>query len=638
MHRLALPLLLLLAGCATIEAQHGDPRDYYVERRADAISNLHLSLQSVQVLQVVGLDTKQCEAAPLDCDAKVATATQLTPEQAIGTRAELNWLAAYQRDEPDEAANREQAFALAGAYLDTAQLAYAWLFLLDRPFAARAFEDRQGQIRDIYNFATQRAVNLLFHHTSNAERGAPMEVGHWHIEREITPLNAARRAGIEELVAASTLRFKGLRNTYRRDGFGAELVAVAAPQPDTRQRFSEIPYFATTVIIRFPGGATLDEALADKRARFAVYDPTETDSVELAGRSIPLAGHFTAPYGLWLARSDFDREALRTLLSGGQSQRAHIFMMQPYDPDKLTVVMIHGLASSPAAWLNLTNEVLGDEDLRRHYQIWQVSYPTNLPIPVNLYQIRSALDETLRSVDPSNCATATHEIVVVGHSMGGVIARLLVSKSSDTIWKIVQRADTSDDAEQDRLLHEQLDRYLSFDSEPAIGRAVFMASPHRGSPEASGWLGRIGGWFVSLPGDFIEQSGAILRETSRLLKPEFAEAASHGLTSVYTLSDKDPFLQAAATLPPTNSVPFHSIIGRESPEGAQEDSTDGFVPYRSAHLEGAESELVLASDHSVQERAQAILELRRILKLHETMLRGPRLAQTCTAPPESAAQ
>ena len=43
---------------------------------------------------------------------------------------------------------------------------------------------------------------------------------------------------------------------------------------------------------------------------------------------------------------------------------------------------------------------------------------------------------------------------------------------------------------------------------------------------------------------------------------------------------------------------------------------DGVVPYTSAHIEGALSELVITSDHSAQEKHEAIVEMRRILTLH----------------------
>ena len=96
----------------------------------------------------------------------------------------------------------------------------------------------------------------------------------------------------------------------------------------------------------------------------------------------------------------------------------HVYLLQPFDPDRRIVVMLHGLASSPEAWINVANEVLGDEELRRNYQIWQVYYPTNLPLAVNNQAIREAIEQTLANFDPQGTAKASHDMVLVGHSMG----------------------------------------------------------------------------------------------------------------------------------------------------------------------------------------------------------------------------
>ena len=66
-------------------------------------------------------------------------------------------------------------------------------------------------------------------------------------------------------------------------------------------------------------------------------------------------------------------------------------------------------------------------------------------------------------------------------------------------------------------------------------------------------------------------------------------------------------------------VRFHSIIGNNN-EKDLEASSDGFVPYWSSHLEGAESELVIASGHKISNRPEAIEELMRILHLHSDVL------------------
>ncbi|NEL80606.1 MAG: alpha/beta fold hydrolase, partial [Xanthomonas perforans] len=107
--------------------------------------------------------------------------------------------------------------------------------------------------------------------------------------------------------------------------------------------------------------------------------------------------------------------------------RPHLYLMQPYDPNRRVLLMLHGLASSPEAWVNVANEVMGDEALRQRYQIWQVYYPTNAPVAVNRAEIQALVERSLQHFDPSGTAIASHDMVLIGHSMGGVIGRLLVS-------------------------------------------------------------------------------------------------------------------------------------------------------------------------------------------------------------------
>src|SRR5690606_2862968 len=138
--------------------------------------------------------------------------------------------------------------------------------------------------------------------------------------------------------------------------------------------------------------------------------------------------------GLWLARSGFARQSLRTLFGREQGiTRPHLYLMQPFDPDRRILLLVHGLASSPEAWVNVANEVMGDEALRREFQIWQVYYPTNMPLALNQAAIRSIFTDTLQHFDPQGTARASHDTVVIGHSMGGVLARLLVSSSGDRL-------------------------------------------------------------------------------------------------------------------------------------------------------------------------------------------------------------
>lgn len=617
-HSLLLALLaaLLLPGCAAVSVSSISPKDYLAERRGDVLTTGRLSTTAQEVLRVIGID--DCRERQDACRQTLAQAAGITEEQRLSALSEL-WL------EVALAAGRAPAAPVPArqdpvldAWLEAARHAWAYLFFTDRRPGERAFEDRQTQVRDYYNYAVEQTVTRLFQ-AHWRERAAVarsagttgLDLGDWHLSSRIEGFMLAHNVPLpEELVTASSLRFSGLRNTYRRDGFGAPLVAVMPPPADAAPvPYAEMPYPSITALLVFEG-RTLQEVLHTRRVDIRLYDPYRTQQIDLAGVQAPLAANFTAGYGLWLARSGFAKQALRTLfgLSDGIVQ-PQVQLMQPYDPGRGIVVMLHGLASSPEAWVNVANEVLGDETLRQHYQIWQVYYPTNAPLVLNRHAIEQALAQTLAHFDPQGMAPASRNMVLIGHSMGGVLARLLVSDSGRAIWSVLpdelKSRETADPA-----LQRELGAYLEFHPMPQVTRAIFIAAPHRGTSFAENRLSRRIANLVTLPLAMLDQVG----DLTRLVPSGIGKEPLRIPNSIDNLSDLDPFVRAAAQLPVSPRVRYHSIIGRERPEDALLQSSDGVVPYASAHLDGALSEKVITSRHSVQETPQAILEIRRILR------------------------
>src|SRR5262249_17219154 len=150
------------------------------------------------------------------------------------------------------------------------------------------------------------------------------------------PLHAT---GLEAIVLASALKFEGLRNTYRRGGFGAGLVGVWHVPPDAGP-FVRLPHHPPTGLLRF-ACRTDPDVLTSFHARIDIFDPYARRTARVQGADVALAGNFTSPYGLWLARSRFRAQALRTLFGRSSPlKRTEVLMMQPYDPQRLTVVLI----------------------------------------------------------------------------------------------------------------------------------------------------------------------------------------------------------------------------------------------------------------------------------------------------------
>jgi triacylglycerol esterase/lipase EstA (alpha/beta hydrolase family) len=620
-------LVWLLAGCAGVTVSSVSPTEYLAQRRGDVLTTGRLSDAARDVLRIAGIE--DCRERPVPCRAQVEIFVGLSDEQRLSVLAEL-WLeaalAADKAGEPED--------VVMDAWLQSARHAYAYLFFTKRRPGERAFEDRQTQVRDYYNYATQQTITRLFRRAryllpqpSTSTDISAMPIKGWQLRVDAGEFRLPGGATQpDEVVAAASLRFTGLRNTYRRDGFGAELVAVAPkPAPVTPPpAYEEMRYPAVTVLMGF-SGKTLAQVLATREVQLHLYDPNHSAQVQLAGETIPLAANFTAGYGLWLARSGFATQSLRTLFGLAEGiVRPSIQLMQPYDPKRRTIVMLHGLASSPEAWINVANEVLGDEVLRRNYQIWQVYYPSNAPLPLNLKAIRDALQQTLDHVDPLGTAPASHDMVLIGHSMGGVLARLLVSSSGENLLsalpELTRFARPWSQARREELL-ARIEPYLEFEPMPQMGSAIFIAAPHRGTPFAGNRLARRIANLITLPVSLLEQVGDISGLLSRLPNEGSSLGVDRIPNSIDNLRDTDPFVRAAARLPIAPHVRYHSIIGQTDPAAPLALSSDGIVPYSSAHLQGAVSERVVPSSHSVQEHPLAILEVRRILR--EQLERDP---------------
>ncbi|MFM9923762.1 alpha/beta hydrolase [Variovorax sp. H27-G14] len=647
----SLPALLcaamLLTGCAGVKVGSISPADYLAQRRGDVLTTGKLSTSAQEVLRVIGSDAELCGKNGPACRQALAESPGLDDEQRLSALSEV-WLqvalAADKGGNTAEPLSSTAATTAIEAWLETARHAYAYLFFTTRKPRDRAFEDRQTQVRDYYNYAVQQAITGLYRtyqRSGPSEQARPQQpevpqVGGWHIGSDVTALRLPVNAALpDELIPAASLTFSGLRNTYRRDGFGAELVAAASKRtyeeptapaltPDSSLSdagnkrpppppYRETPFPALTALLLFDGH-TLDEILHTRSVRIAAYDPYRTATVQLAGQEVPLAANFTSGYGLWLARSDFALQALRSLLGSADGlTQPRIYLMQPYDPDRRTIVMLHGLASSPEAWINVANEVLGDETLRRHYQVWQVYYPTNAPLPLNNLAIRQALEQTLAHFDPTGKAAASNHITLIGHSMGGVLSRLMVSSSEDRLWEALLDNYPMQGAQQQRI-EAKLSPYLRFEPLPQVSDAIFIAAPHRGTPFANNRVSRWVANLITLPVTMLGQLSDISRELIRIAPGKQENGPLRIPNSIDNLSDRDPFVRLSSGLPMNPRVRFHSIIGNDTPGLAQALSSDGIVPYESAHLDGAASELVIASPHSVQENPLAILEIRRILR------------------------
>jgi len=610
---LAACVLLASSGCAMVTVKQVASSDSLVNKRADVLNTGKLSPASRETLSAAGLDESQCEKDFLVCRSTLLMTDDLNVEQRLSTLSEL-WVKAALALTPKKHAAGEPPMSDAAldAWLEAARYGYAYLFFSGRSPSDRAFEDRQTQVRDYYNYAAEKAAVVLFARARAAALAGedytrPMSAGSWtlaanyqqlalkSIPSQLVPVVAADGPKAEPAVDDDDAA-RGRR--HRHD--------------DGVPEFSEMSSINVTALLRFEGDS-LDDVMRTRRVELDAYSPEATERITLHGEQVPLAGNFTAAYGLWLAQSGFATQSLRTLfgLSEGIGE-PHIYLMQPWDPNRRIIFMLHGLASSPEAWVNLANEIMGDPELRRQFQVWQVYYPTNAPIALNRYEIATAFNDTLKHFDPNGSTRASKDMVYIGHSMGGVLARLLVSDSGDVLWNdLLANYDLK--GERLKRVQSKLGPLLHFKAQPEVERAIFIAAPHQGTDIAGNKVGRLIGRLVRLPLTILGKFEDVFLALAQAEQQVDGTAKPKIPNSIDNLKASDPFVKAAAQLPIEPGLKYHSIIAQRKPELPLEKSDDGLVPYWSAHLPGAQSEKVIISGHSVQESPQAVLEVRRIL-------------------------
>ncbi|MCC8364639.1 alpha/beta hydrolase [Lysobacter sp. A6] len=399
--------------------------------------------------------------------------------------------------------------------------------------------------------------------------------------------------------------FDGQR--HGREGFGVP-VAVLASRSATSSMDRLTPQ--SGAFRNLTAWIEPDAAHVDATPRLVLADPLKLDNISIGARRFSLASDTSAAYAWAMEISKLERVGIWGLLGGKQiERRSGLYLLEDYDPRKRPLIMIHGLGSNPLIWARLTNAIWDDEDIRARYQVWHVLHQTDAPLLAARLRIQCFLDDAWRTLDPAGNHRAHSGTVLIGHSMGGVVARLLCVESGVVPWNaaFLVPPEVLDASAEDLDVIKQV---FFFTPYPGVSRAIFLAAPHRGSPEAATMLGRMTGDFVGRRAIEVQAMRRIAHANSSALRPEMREVLEQGwVNSIITLQSEQPVRRATETLMPPAGIPYHTIAavlpGR---------TTDGVVPLDSAMIPGATSSLVVESGHQLHESPQAIAEVLRILR------------------------
>ncbi|WP_294033582.1 alpha/beta hydrolase [uncultured Moraxella sp.] len=467
-----------------------------------------------------------------------------------------------------------------------------------------------------------------------------------HIENHpdfLGKIAQSREATFSEMISAYDTRLAKLDISSRRSGLGVSFVGSfhdrytvnitdklgnhtdkPVPSPNNPQydaRIHQLGHMLVTALI-LPKGDNIDEVLNSHDFYAYQFDPRQHKSIEVLGKQYPLSANFSAGYALWLSENQLKQLSILNMLAKKDSiALPQLFMLEPYDPNQKVVIMLHGLASSPATWVNLTNTLLSDPELNERYQVWQIAYSTNLPILENRYQIAKLIEHSFASVDPTGDDVASHNAILIGHSMGGVISRLMVS--DDKLMPKLQQLESKDQ----RKLYNQmsyaqkqaLEQRFTLNALPQVDTAVFLSAPFRGTDYADRWFTRAARRIIHLPLDLTQMVGNTLMN--------LGEDDNSVLGSLYLqngasqLSDRSSFVALTKDVQIHPKVAYHTIMGdnkgiHQAGDSVGDKISDGIVPYSSSHLDGATSETIITGSHNIHENPKTILQLRKILYAH----------------------
>ncbi len=600
----------LLPGCASTVSVHSvRPQTTYQQLGTSVPLSGQLSPSTVQVLRMYGLSAIW-RSDPATALSALDHLPRKTSDVLFAT-IELSQLRASRERSPTSK-------RAAGLYMDTAERAWSYLFRWRQHHIDPAFDAHAFATILAYDDATARIVESLFKLWKEPASGwtIPMPDG-----RTVTLGMGHGRWRFSEFrsfSAVDRLHITGFRNRFTRFGLGAPFVGLIPPgyDPPDRQLFPPkglaVP---VTAVILFPKAGPADHHSL-RCMQLVLLDPRKRDSLRVGTRVVPTAADFTAPYGYLaaLGERDIRRIGSQGMFSPAATRSLHrIILMEPYDSSKIPLVLVHGLWSNPSIWLPLTNALQGDPLLRSKYQVWYFLYPSGEPFLWTAAMFRDSLDRVRDLLDPSHADPAMNAMVLVGHSMGGLLVKTTVSTSGHRLWNTIFRVPPGR-LPVARADAARIEKALFFAPKPYVHRVIFLSTPQHGSRLAASIVGEIGSALVQLPHSFSSMLRRIARNEPAAISPRMrALFRKGGADAIRALRPDNPVMKAFTSLPISPDVPYHTIIGDRGLDGGA-NASDGIVSFRSAHLAGAASETIVPCDHHSTTNPQAIAEILRILR------------------------
>lgn len=523
---------------------------------------------------------------------------------------------------------REETAGRSGVALDLYNIAvtnaYLYLFCPDLDVSRNPYDPQFRGACDLYNVSLEALLRLL----STQGDFKPGRVYRIHTAKQDYDVNVVARGpwqdvDFDQLEFCSDYQVQGLEASNVTYGVGVPLIAVRKPHSGmspTEKYYPEGLSFPVTAILRVTNPTVHGASGSNHRypCVLELYDPLDATDISLNSRLVPLQTDLSTPLAYFLDNPKFREQTNSTLglLDPSRTDKLRgIYMLEPFDPNRIPVLMVHGLWSSPMTWMPMFNDLRSFDELRKNYQFWFYQYPTGQPFWVSATQLRSDLHQMKQTLDPDSRYPVMDNIVMVGHSMGGLLSRMQTIDSGNEFWSALSDQ-PFEELKGDEAEIQRLQAVLFFKPNPSVKRVVTIGTPHRGSEYANDttrWLGRK---LIKLPNTITDIANSVVRQNPGLfLSTELLTTN----TSIDSLSPESPIFPPMLRAPRAPWVHYHNIIGVVSKSSwfGEPVPSDGLVTVESAMMPDVESEIMVESKHQdIHRQPRAILEVRRILVNH----------------------
>jgi pimeloyl-ACP methyl ester carboxylesterase len=595
---------VMLSGCAApIGVTRVTPQASYLKNAENVLGAGTISDSTKTILQRYNLlDSLANDPAKALDDLHTISKTD-TRRDILFAMSELNYLQGARLKSESSGGKGKRA---EDSFLQSAVYAYFYLLDDERGEPPTAYDKRYRETCDLYNqslwqaFPMSQDDGLVFLEETRQLVGGPLSL----------TINAEHLSNRYEIFAgffpSDSFNVRGFSVRNREAGLGMPLIGVVK-KSTTSPNGGALPL---TAVLRLNGNYT-DYLEGNSLAVLELFSSLDVAETRLNNQQVPLQTDLTAPLAYRLNDSSLWRMGELRFLTGAEVPQ-RVLLIQPYEPGRIPIVFVHGTASSPVWWAEMVNTLRADPKIRKHFQFWFYQYNSSNLVTLSAAELREGLTAMVNQLDPMHHDPALQNMVVIGHSQGGLLTKMTVVDPGNSLWNAISD-ENADEMVIDPEIKAFAHRLLVFKPLPFVKRVVFISTPHRGSYLTKGWVRSLVSNLISIPSNVLHSESAL--DTMRVRFKLPASVRGRIPTSIDGMSEENPLLRSLVELPLVPGVVGHSIIAVK-PGMDIVTGNDGVVEYKSAHIEGVESEFIVRAEHSCQGHPFTIEEVRRILLEH----------------------